>query len=223
MMLVMFGCGIAAGSATTEVIENTDAQNNTSSTLALKSTSGNGSDKDASNNETTCTLPTPASPEVVVDNDGDGISPPIDCDDYNEYTYPGAYELCDYQDNDCNGQTDEVWQEIFGDLLGKPCKAVGLNGCVADGIWSCDFTRDWIACNASPLLPDTEKCNGVDDDCNGVTDTDAWPELGQECYSTKDGCTRVGVWACDNYMLDTYCTAEDKPTTPENCDPDGGN
>ena len=41
------------------------------------------------------------------DADGDGVVAAQDCDDKNASTYPGAVELCDGQDNNCNGQVDE--------------------------------------------------------------------------------------------------------------------
>jgi len=42
-----------------------------------------------------------------VDNDGDGFSPPADRDDNDPLTYPGAPELPDIKDNNCNGFGDE--------------------------------------------------------------------------------------------------------------------
>ena len=54
-------------------------------------------------------------PECIVctDADGDNFSPegsvcgPIDCDDSNPATYPGATERCDSLDNDCDNYVDE--------------------------------------------------------------------------------------------------------------------
>ncbi|MBU0648725.1 putative metal-binding motif-containing protein [Patescibacteria group bacterium] len=40
------------------------------------------------------------------DLDGDGFAYPEDCDDRRVDVYPGAVELCDFRDNDCNGVVD---------------------------------------------------------------------------------------------------------------------
>ncbi|MFO0591049.1 MAG: CotH kinase family protein [Polyangiaceae bacterium] len=43
-----------------------------------------------------------------IDNDGDGASGcGFDCDDNNPNKYPGAPEVCNLQDDNCNGQVDE--------------------------------------------------------------------------------------------------------------------
>lgn len=42
-----------------------------------------------------------------VDNDGDGYPKGTDCDDTNSQIYPGAAEVCDGMDNDCDGMVDE--------------------------------------------------------------------------------------------------------------------
>jgi len=44
----------------------------------------------------------------MVDADGDGFGEAIDCDDNNPDIYPGAAEICNDIDEDCNGITDEV-------------------------------------------------------------------------------------------------------------------
>jgi hypothetical protein len=40
------------------------------------------------------------------DLDGDGVASPEDCNDYDATSYPGAIELWDRRDNDCDGRID---------------------------------------------------------------------------------------------------------------------
>jgi hypothetical protein len=42
-----------------------------------------------------------------VDADGDGVSAATDCDDNDASRYPGADEVCDGEDQDCDEQIDE--------------------------------------------------------------------------------------------------------------------
>lgn len=44
---------------------------------------------------------------TVIDNDGDMVPAPDDCDDNDNTIFPGADELCDGKDNDCDGEVDE--------------------------------------------------------------------------------------------------------------------
>ena len=42
-----------------------------------------------------------------LDEDGDGVTADTDCDDQDAAIFPGADELCDERDNDCDGEIDE--------------------------------------------------------------------------------------------------------------------
>ena len=62
-----------------------------------------------------CTSPTntkrstadSGSPPVTVDADGDGVVADDDCDDTDPTTFPGADEVCDGVDNNCDERIDE--------------------------------------------------------------------------------------------------------------------
>ena len=73
-------------------------------------------------------------PTPIPDRDGDG-SAAGDCDDADPESYPGAPELCDGLDNDCDGLSDEqligcagLGQDTDGDGYVRPedCRDVDL-------------------------------------------------------------------------------------------------
>ena len=47
------------------------------------------------------------------DNDGDGYLASEECDDNNAIINPGAIEICDGIDNNCNGEVDEGVSLLF--------------------------------------------------------------------------------------------------------------
>ena len=81
----------------------------------------------------------------------DGYVQCEDCDDNDPNTYPGANEICDGLDNDCDGQVPP--EEIDWDND-------GYSECMGD----CD--DDDVDIN--PGMP--EICDGKDNDCDGFID-----------------------------------------------------
>jgi hypothetical protein len=45
--------------------------------------------------------------DLFEDNDGDGVTSNLDCDDNDSTVYPGAPEVCEGVDNDCDTEVDE--------------------------------------------------------------------------------------------------------------------
>ena len=99
-----------------------------------------------------------------VDSDLDGYAACEECDDTNDKIYPGAPELCDGLDNDCNGKKDYPGGEEDLDM---------------DGSFSCEDCDDGDKDN---YPGNTEKCDGKDNDCNMAADA-----VGGEVDFDKDG------------------------------------
>lgn len=104
-------------------------------------------------------------PTSCVDNDGDGYGAQCaqgpDCDDGDDATHPGANEVCDSVDNNCDGDTDEGYD------IGMPC-TIGSGACMGDGVMACGI--DGTAVCRAQQMGEPEVCDGVDNDCDGVVD-----------------------------------------------------
>ncbi len=109
------------------------------------------------------------------DNDGDGYVAGEDCDDTNAEVYPGAPEVCDYLDNDCDGEVDEgVLSTFYFDADGD-----GF-GTEAETVEECNPPDGYVDnaddCNdRDPRMNPgaDEVCDGTDNNCDGVVDVDA--------------------------------------------------
>ncbi len=104
------------------------------------------------------------------DADGDGYCTQSgDCDDSNPALNPGAAELCNGADENCNNQIDETFQEP-GKLLGTPCN--NWPGSVCAGVWACSPNSLSVMCNGRYQPGELiEICDdSFDNDCDGVKD-----------------------------------------------------
>ncbi|MBW2703596.1 MAG: putative metal-binding motif-containing protein [Deltaproteobacteria bacterium] len=127
----------------------------------------------------------------VEDVDEDGVLAEDDCDDTNRLINPAAFEFCDGVDNNCDGVTDEGCPACLdgstadcGDEVGE-CMT-GVMTCV-DGVWS--------NCTAQGPVP--ERCDGLDNDCDGRVDEICPCHIGDilEC-STSEGTCMAGNQEC---------------------------
>ena len=131
----------------------------------------------------------PATPDDADDLDGDGVGACEDCDESDPSVFPGAAEICNGQDTDCNGIPDDgipvlaYWPDSDGD---------GFGDSLADAEVTCDPRSGWVAddtdCDDLEMevnpAADEVPCDGLDNDCDpdtldidsscdtGVMDTD---------------------------------------------------
>ncbi len=138
--------------------------------------------------------------EIACEQPSGFVANQDDCDDTDDNAYPGADELCDGSDNDCDGETDEdsaldvsVWySDADGDGYGVP-DATMIACDLPAGYAATDDDCDDAVFEVNPGA--TERCNdGVDDDCDGEADgSDA--EGVEIFYVDADG---------DGYGLDDF-------------------
>ena len=87
-------------------------------------------------------------------------TPQDDCVDNDPTMYPGANELCDGKDNNCNGEVDE---NMFKDA-DQDGSVVPVGGCPVPGTYDCND-------NDPKMFPgNTESCDQKDNNCNGAID-----------------------------------------------------
>jgi len=119
-----------------------------------------------------------------------------DCDDTDENTSPDSAEICDFKDNNCNGQTDEGQVEGCQIYFVDP----DADGYAADNAQSaclCAPNPPFIAQQTGDCGPwdsainpgAIEVCDGKDNGCNGQTDegyADTDSDGSADCMDSDD-------------------------------------
>ncbi|MDQ3036985.1 MAG: putative metal-binding motif-containing protein, partial [Myxococcota bacterium] len=144
------------------------------------------------------------------DLDGDGFldatCPPLDgevaddCNDDNDEVFPGAPEICNGLDDDCESGCDEDFTCCRGEAgsCATTCGTTGTRVCTA--------TCSWSICS-----PPAEECNAIDDDCNGAPD---------DVFACVRGATAACTTACGSSGTRTCgdaCTWSDCIAPAETC------
>ena len=166
-----------------------------------------------------------------IDDDGDGFLASEDCDDTNSDVYPGATEVCDEIDNDCDDQVDEADAD---DALTWYLDADGDGyGDEGESLIQCEAPKGYVAeskigfdCNDSdagfyPGADESDCTDPNDYNCDGSVayadlDEDGWAA----CEDCNDGNADVHPDAteiCDEIDNDCDGLNDDETTvwTPE--------
>jgi hypothetical protein len=154
------------------------------------------------------------------------VADDADCDDTDASQHPGAYEWCNGEDDDCDGNIDEddavdviTWYadsdgDSYGDAGVTDIDCYEPTGFVLDDT-DCDDT------DAAQYPGADEYCNGEDDDCDGYVDEDEAVDVAT-WYADRDadgyGDASTSQIDCDqptNYVADdTDCDDTDATQNP---------
>jgi len=129
---------------------------------------------------------------------------------------PGAETACDGVDENCNGRTDEDFHWLpparwpgSPPAVGEPC---GMGSC-AGGVVQCRPDRQTADCSTDRNAAQ-ERCDGRDNDCDGLTDEDfSWQGatvLLDPGDPTKGHSACLGIGECALYPGEVECQGPDR-------------
>ncbi len=108
-------------------------------------------------------------------------------------TYESPELSCDGLDNDCDGLTDE---DLDPAQAGCPWTGV----CATGGLPRCDGPLGWVCPEPEGYEAEEQTCDGLDNDCDGLTDEDLTPPEGLcPTFGVCEGLTprcEAGQWVC---------------------------
>jgi hypothetical protein len=172
-------------------------------------------------------------PDVDQDGAGDASAAPVmgcvtggnlvsnnsDCDDGNAASNPGAPEICDVLDNDCDTRTDEGTVDVpwyvdaDGDTYGDPGEPTVLSCVPVAGRSTRATDCDDDAATTFPSAP--ELCDRVDNNCSDGGGVEPLEDVDMDGHAALDAACSLGDLPrddCDDAVGSVYQGA------PELCD-----
>jgi hypothetical protein len=150
------------------------------------------------------------------DNDANPLTCEYPC------TYTGD-EICDGQDNDCNGLTDLADSGMapianFCNQTG-PCAGSAPQCTTHSGVtrWYCNYNTAVVNLDTDflTILPE-DNCDNLDNDCDGDVD-ETFPSKGTECSVGVGACRNTGTWVCNTSQTSVICNASAGTPGTETC------
>ena len=147
-----------------------------------------------------------------------------DCNDADPAIGPLASERCNAQDDDCDGEIDEglsrqTWYRATdGDGFGEDCAACRLDACTQPMGYAAR-AGDCAPMNAMVFPGAAERCNQIDDNCNGQLDDPPFVDVenpgtaGQsfDCDTGQQGVCQAGgrqcVFSATSSRFEPLCVA----------------
>lgn len=187
--------------------------------------------------------------EFFADLDGDGaggsvltitacaapegyVAAATDCDDLDKTAFPGAPELCDGVDNNCNSELDEGAGSVHTYFIDADGDSYGVDD---ETVEACALPAGYAAnsfdCNddANSAFPGApEVCDDIDNDCDGyIDDADDSLTEGVQYFRDADGdgfgstpgnaCSETEGWSSESGDCDD-ANPNANPGKPEICD-----
>jgi YD repeat-containing protein len=125
-------------------------------------------------------------------------TPGDDCNDNDPAIHPGAPEICDGKDNECNPATPDGSGETW---YNSPITC-GLGVCGRTGQFTCTNGIKTNACVPGQPTGDDSNCNGIDENCDGIPDNNYVSTI---INCGKGVCGSTGPLICSNGSIVDTC------------------